>query len=132
MSIEKDLLFEYKQAKEKCEDAKKHHSEAVLKFEEAQSRLVEHMEDSGITSTAKYDGIGQVTLKAPVLSARFEPEDSLKVFEFLRDEGLDDVIKETVHHSTLSSFIAQKIRDGQAVPEFFKFSYRKIVQFNKA
>lgn len=131
MSIEKDLVSEFKQAKEEAENQKKLHSAAVEKFEQAQSRLVEYMEDSGVTSTAKYDGIGQVTLKAPVLSARFEPEDSEKVFEFLRGEGMDDVIKESVHHSTLSAFIAQKIRDGKAVPEFFRFSYRKIVQFNK-
>lgn len=131
MSIEKDLVFEYRQAREFAEDIKKQHSEAVEKMNTAQSRLVEYMEDSGITSTAHYDGIGKATLKAPVLSARFEPEDSQKVFEFLRDNGLEDVIKETVHHSTLSSFIAQQIRDGKTVPDFFKMSYRKIVQLTK-
>jgi len=128
---EKELVVEYAQRKKRYEDLKSLCSEANQKLEETTQKIIEHLEDTGASSTAKYDGLGRITITSPVLYAKFEEENRGLVFDFLRENGMSDVIKETVHHSTLSSFIASLIKDGLPVPAFISTSYRKNVRFQQ-
>ena len=126
---EKELIVEYVQKRKEHEELKQRASEAFNRLSEITQKLVEYMEDTGATSTAKYEGLGRVSLQSPILHAKFDEENRPIVFDFLRKNGMDDVIKETVHHSTLSSFIAGLIKEGKPIPPFISTTYRKTIRF---
>lgn len=128
---EKELVVEYAQRKKSYEELKALCSDAFSKLEQTTQKIIEYMEDTGASSTAKYDGLGRLTLTKPQLYAKFEEESRTEVFDFLRENGMSDIIKETVHHSTLSSFIASLIKDGKPIPAFISTSYRKNVRFQQ-
>lgn len=126
---EKELVVEYVQKRKAYKELKQRASEAYEQLNQITQKIIEYMEDTGATATAKYDGLGRLSLKSPQLYAKFEEEDRGAVFDFLRENGMDDVIKETVHHSTLSSFIAGLIKEGKPIPPFISTSYKKNLSF---
>lgn len=128
---EKELVVEYSERRKRYEELKALASEANQKLNETTLKIIEYMEDIGSTSTSKYDGLGRITLCTPQLYAKFDEEKRDELFQFLRDNGMQDVIKESVHHSTLSSFVANLVKEGKPLPPFIETSYRKNVRFNK-
>ena len=129
---EKQLVVEYSDRKKRVKEAETLLSERKAKLEDTAKKIIEHLEDSGATSTSKYEGLGRITLNAPKLHAGFDENYRSEVFDFLRQNGMEDAIKETVHHSTLSSFIASLIKEGVPIPEYITTYYRKQVSFDKA
>lgn len=122
---EKEMLVDYVNARKRYDELKSLASQAYTEVERATEKLLEYMEDIGTTSTAKYEGLGRVKVSKPILSVKFDEEHRKDLYDYLRREGLEDCIKESVHHATLSSIIRQKIQEGENVPEFIIPSYRK-------
>ena len=118
---ERDLVLAYKKAKDSADIFSCALSEANKEIMQAESALIELLDSKDAKSTAKYVGIGHVTLMKPRLFARYNKEDEDKVFSFLREEGRGDIVKETVHASSLSTFVKEAISDGKAVPEYIPY-----------
>lgn len=128
---EKELVVAYVNARNRYEEQKAISTQAYNEMQRAVLKLVEYMEDVGTTATAKYDGIGRVSMTKPILSAKFDEEHRSELYEYLRREGLSECIKETIHASTLSSIIRQKIEQGEPLPDFIQTSYRKDVKLSR-
>jgi len=121
---ERELVIEYKAARDalrKAEDAKK---ECQRRFDEIQSKLVEDLEARDASSTAKYD-VGRVSLEKPRLFASVLKENQETLFSFLRKIGRDDLIKPGVHPSTLSSWVSEMTESGEALPEFINVAFKR-------
>ncbi len=127
---EKELVVEYVNRKRRLEEMKKTLDIAKDQLDETKSKIIEHLEDTGATATAKYEGLGRLTLKAPQLYAGIKEDYKEEAFNFLREQGMEDVIKETVHPGTLSSFIKGMIEEGEPIPAFIKTHYKKNVSFS--
>jgi hypothetical protein len=74
--------------------------------------LMERAEIEKIT----FQGIGTIYLKTePKASVLKENEPVF--FQWLKDNGHGDIVKETVHHRTLSSWAKEVLEQGLPVPE---------------
>ena len=126
---EKDLVLEYKLAKDEVERLEDESKKAKHRFEVAQAKLVEDLRSKGASKTAKYDGVGTITLMKPSVGARSVNEDAL--FDYLKQIGRDDLIKPTVHHKTLSSFVKEMLDGGQEIPDFIEFWFKESTRLTK-
>jgi len=119
---EKELVLEYKLAKDEVERLEEESKKAKDRFEKAQDKLVEELQTKGASQTAKYDGIGRITIMKPLVGARSKDEDVL--FDYLKQIGRDDLIKQTVHHRTLSSFVKEMLETGKEIPDFIEYWFK--------
>jgi len=126
---EKELVLEYKLAKDELEVLDDKLKLAKERFLIVQAKLIDELQTKGASKTAKYDGVGTVTIMKPSVGARSENEDTL--FEYLRGIGRDDLIKATVHHRTLSSFVKEMLETGKDIPEFIQVWFTPSTRLTK-
>lgn len=81
----------------------------------AEQRIPDYMDDHEITKHA-VKGVGVVFLTTKVY-AYVKADDREKFYEELRKGGNGDLIKETVHPSTLNAFAKEMLSSGKALPE---------------
>ena len=91
--------------------------------------LIESLEARDAQATAKYEGIGYVSLAKPKLYASYKKENEDSVFKYLRDSKRGDLIKETVHHKSLGTFVKEAIESGKTLPEIISFYLQPDVRF---
>ncbi len=118
---ERDLLNRFKCAKERRDQMKEALKQAQEEFEQEESRLIEFLEANSAISTAKYEGIGYAQIQKPRLYASCRQEDMDRLFDFLKEQDREDLIKTTVMPQSLSSFTKERIEEGLEVPEFINY-----------
>lgn len=126
---ERELVLEYKLAKDNLESLEDDTKKAKSRFEIAQAKLIEELQSKGASKTAKYDGVGTITLMKPSVGAKSENEDVL--FDYLKQIGRDDLIKPTVHHKTLSSFVKEMLDAGMEIPDFIEYWFKQSTRLTK-
>jgi hypothetical protein len=130
-NLELTLLLRVKTARDvykKADDARKYAGEEL---DASEGKLVEFMTDRDIKSTAKYEGIGFASLDKPELFARVNVPDQEKLFTLLNSVGRMDLIKSTVHHKSLSSFVKEMLEQGQSIPEFIQYGFKSTLKVYK-
>lgn len=73
------------------------------------------MEDAGLQNM-KVTGIGQVVLTADAMVS-VKAGLKVKLFAWFRKNNLDDVIKEDINASTLKSFVKNRLKKGEPIPD---------------
>ncbi len=126
------LIRQIQAAREKAKEMKELASLAADEVDKAEGRLIEFMTDRGIKSTARYEGIGFASLEKPELFARCNKPDMDRLFEFIKSIGREDLIKPSVHHSTLSSFVGEMLEKGDIIPEFIQYGFKQTLRICKA
>ncbi len=129
---ERELVLEYKLAKDDVERLEELSKTAKDRFDKAQLALVEELQMKGASQTAKYDGVGRISILKPLVGARSLDEE--KLFEFLKENGRDDLIKLTVHHKTLGSFVKEQLDAGDAgikLPDFIEYWFKLSTRLTK-
>ncbi|MCK9324735.1 MAG: hypothetical protein M0P69_04485 [Bacteroidales bacterium] len=122
---EKMLVVRYKEQKAKVLDLDGQYKEAKFELENIERDLLQLMIDEDKESSARYDGVGFVTRTTPRLFASFKKEYEPEVFAFLKKIGRDDIIKTSVHSSSLSSAVKEIMEEGNRVPEFISCYYKE-------
>lgn len=128
---ERDLVIEYRDASKQHKKSEEEAKAASKLKEKAQFALIEYLEDKGAKSTAKYQGIGCVTLVKPRLYAQCNKEHEKKLFAFLKEQHREDLIKTSVHGGSLSSFIKECLGEGLELPEFIKYHLKSTVRLTE-
>jgi len=126
---ELELVLEYRNAKEEVDTLEDKLKLAKDRFDKAQIALVEELQSKGASQTAKYDGVGKVTMLKPLVGARSLDEE--KLFGYLKEIGRDDLMKLTVHHKSLSSFVKERLDEGSEIPEFIEYWFKPSTRLNK-
>ena len=116
-SNERDLVLQFKCAKEKRDALKEGLKQAQEEYEKIEFGLIEFLESNSAISTAKYEGIGYVQIQKPRLYASCKEENLQDLFVFLKDQGREDLIKTTVAPQSLSTFMSERIENGAEIPE---------------
>lgn len=129
INTERQLVLEYNSAKEEVDLLENKIKIAKENFEKAQAKLIEELQSKGASQTAKYDGIGRITILKPLVGARSVDEERL--FGYLRQIGRDDLMKMTVHHKTLSSFVKELLDAGMEIPEFIEYWFKPSTRLTK-
>jgi hypothetical protein len=120
-ATERDLVLQFKCAKEKRDAVKESLKLAQEEYEKTEFALMEFMESNSAVSTAKYEGIGYAQIQKPRLYASCKEENMERLFGFLKEQGREDLIKTTVLPQSLSSFTSECIETGAEVPEFVSY-----------
>jgi hypothetical protein len=120
-ALERDLVIQFKCAKEKKDALKEDLKNAQEEFDKAESRLIEFLESNSAISTAKYEGLGYAQIQKPRLYASCRQENMDDLFQFLKEQEREDLIKTTVMPQTLSSFVSECIEEGREIPEFINY-----------
>lgn len=126
---EKELVEKYISAKELFEKLEEEAKEAKKDFESIQIKLVEHLQLKSASKTAKYDGLGCISIMSPILGARSLNEE--KLFQYLKETDRQDLIKATVHHKTLSAFVKEQLETGQEIPDFIEYWFKPSTRLTK-
>lgn len=86
----------------------------VLRFEAIPAR-VEH---DGLQSPVKLTGIGRISITQDLMVS-IKGGLSHALIEWFNDNGLGDIVRQTVHPSTLKAFVKQRLVDGNTYPDDF-------------
>lgn len=94
---------------------------ATEKFEKIEAHLISLLEDDGKSASAKYDGLGHVCLVEGAAFASIEKGRQDDVLDYLRSIGRDDLIKTSVHSSSLSTFVREQLKQNLPLPSGVTF-----------
>lgn len=85
-------------------------------YSKLEAEIMELLDDQGKKSSARFEGLGHVTVVKPRLFARVIAEQKDLLFNWLNKNGYNDLIKESVHSGSLSSVVKELIELGQEPP----------------
>lgn len=135
--MENATLDRERELVEKLRDAKERKARAEAEFELAketlykvENELIELLDDQGKKSTAKYEGLGYVTIpKGRIYASFIEGQEEIALLEIDRSFGRGDMIKRTVHVASLSSFVKELIEKNSPLPKGVTFYERRGTMF---
>lgn len=118
---EKELLVQFKTAREQRDKIKYLLKQAQEDLDKAEAGLLEFLEENSAVATAKYEGLGYAQIQKPRLYASCRQEYMDSLFDFLKTEQREDLIKTIVMPQSLSSFTKERIEEGLEIPEFINY-----------
>src|SRR3990167_6150821 len=98
-------------------------------YENGVSELVELLRSQGKEASAKYEGIGFVSLGTPQLYASYKKENQDDIFSWVKSLGRDDLIKDTIHPASFSSFVSELLGRSETLPEIVSYYLKPKVTF---
>lgn len=125
---EKNLLYKLKTAKARRESCKEAFEKAKHDYDIAEQDLLDHLEGLEATATAKYEDLGYAMIPKPRLYASCNAENQESLFEFLKEQGREDLIKVSVNAQSLSSFTKEQIEEGGYIPEFINYYLKSSIR----
>lgn len=120
-TTEQDLIVRFRDARDKRDAAKTALDGANSEYDHAEAALIELLQSRNATATARYPGVGYVSLVKPRLYASCKKENESRLFEYLEREERTDLVKQSVNAAALSGFVKEKVEAGAPIPEFISF-----------
>jgi len=127
---EKEMLTELRRVKFAFEIATAQKAQLENQFKALKYIVNNYLLDINAKRTTTYENIGSVTLKAPLIYAELDKEYEEAVFDFVRQAGEPEIIKLSIHPSTLSSFVDRCIEKGLALPGGLSYRFEPSIQCN--
>ena len=91
--------------------------EAKKEYGAAESAMLEFLTRMAVQGTRQYAGVGQVTIDGKNIHASITEENKELAFKEIEAMGRAEIIKRTIHPSTLESFVSELQDTGVAVPK---------------
>lgn len=126
---EQELLQAVLEAREKVNGFDNLLKDAKKVKTEAETALLSHMDDTE-KKMFKSTIFPCTVTKKETLYASMNPESKDEALRFIEEDcGRGDIIKRTIHNKTLSSFIGQRIKNAELIPdELFKHYWKPELQ----
>ena len=122
MKTEQEMLRAVLDARKKVDDLDNLLKESKKEKENAEAELIEFMDERDLKSFKSAVFPCSVTRKE-TLYVSMDVENKDEALRYIEEDcGRGDIIKKTVHHKTLSSFIGKRLKDAEPVPQEL-FSY---------
>lgn len=125
------LVSSYRKAKASHTAAKDVEKDAKAEVLKIEAELINLMVDKSIERTAKYTDIGFVTLNKPKVRASYTEINKFELFEFLKKEKREDMIKTSVHPGTLSTFVKEVLAEGNEPPKCISYYLQSTLTLTK-
>lgn len=127
---EKQLIQEYLDQKTKVEEI-----DALLKEEKEtlsfiSDKLINYLSDRGQIKTGTYEGLGSIAIRS-FNTYKVEEHNKDQLMQFLKENNLEGVIRQTIHHKTLDKICNELIEEGKPLPEYINSYNVTTVQLNK-
>jgi len=129
MADKRAMLEAVLEAREEEERVESLLSEVTEKKKNAERELLEHLEVTGEKSVKMETSKGLILMvRSEKLRINVKKEDNDQLLRWVDEDcGRSDMIKPTVHHQTLLSFVNQRLKDGEAVPSFITMYFQPIL-----
>lgn len=127
---ERALLEKFVTAKTRLNKADAEKSDAEKEFEIARAQLADSLQERGAKTTAKYPGIGSVTMLEPRVQASYDKEREQDLFNFIKENGEAELVKLTVHPQSLNGFVSRMLKGEKGIPEFLNYYLRPSLRLN--
>jgi len=121
-------LSDLKARKNELEDSLKDVNEQIKTI--AENELPRAMEDADIESF-RVDGVGTVFLQNKIYVSVLA-DDREKLYDWLRENGHDDIVKDWVFPQTLTAFAKEQMTEGNPLPDFLKATFIPTAALRKA
>lgn len=122
--MEKELLKRYAEARMLVDSLDDQLKKAKAVLEESINDLHEDLTERGACKTAVYDGLGSYSMGDPTLYASVDKENEQDLFMFVNSQNRADLIKPSIHHRSLATFIKESMENGVTIPQFIKTYYK--------
>ena len=131
---EKELVESYFQIKSRIEAEEAALKDLKNERDKIEYELAEYLFDVKADKTAKYQDIGHVTMTKPDVFAYVLKDDESRMFEWLRDNELGDLItsKVSLHNARLVKVVKTYLDEGKELPDFVRWSISPKVKGYKA
>lgn len=91
--------------------------EKKKELDQIESELLDLLNDENKKSSARFKGIGHVTCLDPIVGNAYILDGQQEtLFDYLRSKNREDLIKTSVHHTALASFVGQMLKAGEEAP----------------
>lgn len=127
---EKELVAQYINEKQNVEAIEQQLKDAKEALKLVAEQITQYLSDRGQYKTGSYEGLGSIALKTYNKYSVVE-ENQPALFEFLKENNLDGVIKQSIHHKTFDRICNELVEEGKALPEFVSVYNVSTVQINK-
>lgn len=114
-----ELLYIVIEKRKTKDETKKAAAEATEEHDVAEAQLISVLKTKGLKSFKNEAGVNAIR-REPLLRASVNKDNKPELFEWLRETGQGGMIKEEVHHGTLSSFIKELKKEKKNFPSFIK------------
>ena len=128
---EKELVERYRKAKEDYKAVSDAASLAKTEMLSLEEEIVKYMVDNQKKRTAGYEDIGSVTLNKPKVRASCVEANKPKLFDYLEEISRKDMIKTSVHVSSLSTLVKEILEEGKEPPKFISYYLQDSLTLNK-
>lgn len=125
---EREMVTKFKKCIEDLDVAEAAYNSAKKALDEIKEKIFAALEDEGKDRTASFEGIGFATAVKPKLYASCLEENKDLMFDFLKSDGREDLIKPTVHHSSLAAYVGERLENGKPIPEFISYGFKNNVR----
>lgn len=129
---ERELVEQYLILKKQKDSMNKELKDINKALELTIITVCKRLEDEDKQSTAKYEGLGCLQAMPPKIRASIRKPDQESVFETICNLGRGDIIKQSIHPSTLSTFVKEFIENGEPVPDGIVTYFQPNVKFIKS
>lgn len=103
--------------------------EATEHLNNIEAQLISLLEDDGKSASARYEDLGYVVIIEGAAFASIEKGRQEDVLNYLRSIGRDDLIKTSVHSSSLSTFVRENLKQNLPLPSGVTFWKPKNLRF---
>lgn len=128
---EKQLVESFKVLSEDKVIKKKNLALTQERLDKTEKELIELLDAQGKKRSASYEGIGSVTRVEPQLRVSIRKGGERSLFDYLKSDNREDLIKTTVHASSLSTYCKELIKKGKELPPGTNHYFQEWLQFHK-
>lgn len=125
---ERELVARLKVALETFDRTEAAHKKAKEELDSIKDAVCAMLEEQGKDRTASYTGVGFASSVKPRLYASCNAENQETLHNILRQEGRGDMVKETVHHSSLAAWVGERLEAGKPVPQIVAYGFKNNVR----
>ena len=118
---EKQLIQKYIAQKKVVELQTLELKEATKLRDDYEAKLITMLKDEDKRASAKYEGLGHVTIIEGAAHASIEKGRADEVQKFLREIGREDMIKTSVAAATLSTYVRECLNENKELPPGVSF-----------
>ena len=128
MERESELLEAVLNARKRIEEIDTSLSEAKEVKEKAEMALIEYMDNHELKNF-RSSAFKCLVMREEPMFAKILPDKQEEALRWLEEDcGRPDMLRKTVHHKTLTSFISARIKKGEPMPEqMFKYYFKPTI-----
>ena len=113
---EKNLIAKYAELKAQANALDAQLKMVIKERDDVEAKIISLLDDDEKLASAKYEDLGHVVIVEGAAWASIEKGRQDDVLDFFKENGREDMIKTSVHSSTLSTYVRECLKNNDPLP----------------